>query len=427
MENTLLIISNATTIFFTLIISLTLIVPRINMKTYVLLSTVVTTVLVLPYAVDMFLNGIVPANNRMLITISIPSFLYFFLVSKYRNGKVIFAFCFGDMVMLIIGTGCGMLSTLCGGNIWVLFLGRLLLAPVAEFLILKLMRSFYQIVSEKDHSGWWLIAAISVFFYIILVYSGSNPTPIKDRPADFPLYTLYITAMVLTFAVIFRTIATQQKVIYYEQTEKLMTIQLHSFENTIKTLEQNEKKLRIIRHDLKHYQNGLFSLAQSGSREDLLDFIHNATEIVPVDETVRYCESTALNSILTFYLGLAKEADCSVQAKFQLSSALPVKDMELCMVFANAIENAIHACQKIPDFSKRKIRITCFDSPQFVLEVANTYAEDIRLDESGVPISTEKDHGYGTQSILAFAEKYHALVDYDMSGEWFKLRVLISN
>ncbi|MEY8392025.1 ATP-binding protein [Lachnospiraceae bacterium] len=427
MENILLIISNAATIFFTLIISLTLIIPRITMKKYILLSTVVTIMLVLPYAVDMYLNGIASATNKILITISIPSFLYFFLVSKYRNGKVIFAFCFGDMVMLTIGTGCGILSTLCGGNIWVLFFGRLLLAPVAEFLILKLMRSFYQIVSEKDKSGWWLIAAISVLFYIILVYSGSNPAPIKDRPADFPLYIAFIAAMGLTFVVIFRTIATQQKIIRYEQTEKLMTIQLHSFENTIKTLEQNEKKFRIIRHDLKHYENGLLSLAQNGSREDILEFINNAAEIVPIDEPVHYCESTALNSILTFYLGLAKEADCNVEIKFQLSFALPVKDIELCMVFANAIENAIHACQKISDSSKRKIRITCLDSPQFVLEVANTYAENIRLDESGVPISTEKNHGYGTQSILAFAEKYHALVDYDMNGEWFKLRVLISN
>lgn len=427
MENILLIISNAATIFFTLIISLTLIVPRINRKKYILLSTVLTVVLVLFYTVDMFLNGITTATNKILITISIPSFIYFFLVSKYRNGKVIFAFCFGDMVMLTIGTGCGILSTLCGGNIWVLFLGRLLLAPIAEFLILKLMRSFYQIVSERDNSGWWLIAAISVLFYIILVYSGSNPTPIKDRPADFPLYIAFIAAMGLTFAVIFRTIATQQKIIRYEQTEKLMTIQLRSFENTIKTLEQNEKKFRIIRHDLKHYENGLISLAQTGSREDILNFINNASEIVPIEEPVHYCESAALNSILAFYLGLAKEEECNVQVKFQLFSALPVKDIELCMVFANAIENAIHACQKIPDFSKRKIRITCLDSPQFVLEVANTYAENVRLDESGVPISTEKNHGYGTQSILAFAEKYHALVDYDITGEWFKLRMLVSN
>lgn len=425
MENTILIISNTLTIFFTLIISLTLIIPRIDMKKYIVLSIVLMGALVLIYMADMFLRGIAAASRIAFFTLSVPSFLYFFLVSKYRNGKVIFAFCFGDMMMLIIGTGCSILSTLCGGNIWILFWGRLLLASVAELLILKCMRRFYQTMAEEDKSGWWLLAVVSALFYIILTFSASTPTPIKDRPADFPLYIAYAAAMVATFAIIFRTIASQQKIIRYEQTEKMLELQLRSFENTIRSLEQNEKNLRIIRHDLRHYTNGLRSLVQNGSREDVLNFINTTAEIIPIDEPLHYCESTALNSILTFYIGLAREADCDVQTTFRLSFALPAPDTELCIVFANAIENAINACKKIPDTSERKIRITCLDSPQFVLEVANTHTESVVFDKAGIPLSTKKGHGYGTQSILAFAKKYNALVDYDLNEEWFKLRLLI--
>ncbi|MCM1089406.1 MAG: ATP-binding protein [Butyrivibrio sp.] len=427
MENTILIISNTVTIFFTFIISLTLIVPRIPMKRYVTLSVVLMGGLTLLYMADMFLRGIDAATRIMFFSLSVPSLLYFFLVSKYRNGKVIFAFCFGDMVMLMIGTGCGIASTLCGGNIWVLFWGRLLLAPAAVLLIIKCMRGFYQTVAEEDKSGWWLLAAVSAVFYIILVFAGSNPTPIKDRPADFPLYIAYAVAMALTFVIIFRTIADKQKIIRYEQTEKLLELQLRSFENTIRSLEQNEKRLRIIRHDLRHYENGLRSLVQTGSREEVLEFVNTAADIISIEEPVHYCESAALNSILLFYIGLAREAGCQVETRFQLSSALPATDTELCIVFANAIENAINACRKLSDISERRIRITCIDSPQFVLEVANTYQEGVTLDEAGIPVSKEQNHGYGTQSILAFADKYNALVDYDLNGEWFKLRVLIAD
>jgi len=427
MENSLLIFSNIYMLFFAIIISLTLIVPRISMKNYIILSSVLMGALMVVYLLCMCIAGINFANQNTLFLVSFPSCLYFFIISKYRNGQVIFAFCFGDMMTLIAGTLCGIASSFLGGNIWILFWGRILLLPIVELLIIKFMRKFYLTVTEEDKSGWWLIAAVSVFIYIILIYSGTHPTAIKDRPADVPLFIAYITAMLLTFVIIFKTIANQHKIIRYEQMEKLMALQIHSFENTIKTLEQNEQRLRIIRHDLRHYENCLRSLAQTGSREDIIDFIHTSTDILAIDEPVKYCESTALNSILMFYIGLAQEAGCSVKTKFQLASALPVKDVELCMVFANAIENAINACKKIENISERKIRITCLDSPQFVFEVANTYVESVRLDESGVPVSAKRNHGYGTQSILAFAKTHNALVDYDLSGGWFKLRVLISN
>lgn len=425
MENILLNISAAYLLFFALIISLTLIVPRISMKKYIILSSVLMGALILIYLATMLIAGHDTAVQNTLFTVSLPSFIYFLAVSKYRDGRVIFAFCFGDMMTLIIGSLSGIASTLFGGNIWILFMGRFLLMPVVELLILRYMRKFYLTVTEEDKGGWWLIAAVSVLFYIILMFSGTFPSNIKDRPADVPLHLAYIAAMLLTFAIIFKTIANQHKIIRYEQTERLMALQIHSFENTIRTLEQNDQKLRIIRHDLRHYKNGLRSLVQTGSREDVINFINTANETVQINEPVKYCESTALNSILTFYIDLAKEAGCSVQTRFQLALALPVEDVELCILFANAIENAINACKKIENESGRKIQITCLDRPQFVLEVANTYAGSVRLDETGIPVSTKKNHGYGTQSILAFAQKYNALVDYDLKEDWFKLRILI--
>lgn len=426
MENILWTVSNAYMLFFAIIISLTLIVPRMEMKKYIILSSVLMGALTFIYFTAMFIFGAGAIAPYTFFMTSVPSFIYFFIVSRYRNGKVIFAFCFGDMMTLIIGSLSGIASAMLGENIWILFWGRIIFLPIVELLILKFMRKFYITVTEEDTGGWWLIAAVSVLFYIILMFSGMNPTPIQNRPADIPLFIAYIAAMLITFVIIFKTITNQHKIIRYEQMEKLMALQLHSFENTIKTLEQNDQKLRIIRHDLKHYENALRSLIQTGSREDILDFVNSTAEIVTIAEPVKYCESAALNSILMLYIGLAKEAGCTVSTKFSLNAALPINDVELCMVFANAIENAINACKKIRDKTERTIKITCLDSPQFVLEVANTYTESVRLDKAGIPISTKKGHGYGTQSILAFAEKYDALVDYDISEAWFKLRILIS-
>lgn len=206
-----------------------------------------------------------------------------------------------------------------------------------------------------------------------------------------------------------------------------MSVQMKSFENTIKTMEINEKQLRIIRHDLRHYENNLREIVNTGDMDAVRKFVNAVPEITASIKHIKYCESIALNSVLRFYIQLANDAGCKTEAHIKIANALPVNEAELCIVFANALENAINACKKIKDFSQRKIIITFTDKAQFVFEIANTYTGKISLNEDGVPVTDKKNHGYGTQSIKAFAKKHNALLDYDIDEKWFRLRMAISS
>ncbi len=94
---------------------------------------------------------------------------------------------------------------------------------------------------------------------------------------------------------------------------------------------------------------------------------------------------------------------------------------------ANALENAFLACKRLAPDKTREIRI--FGQrrgKQYFMEVANTCDGNVAFDPAtAMPISNKDGHGIGSQSIAYFAEKNNAVLQYQLEGYWFHLRLLL--
>lgn len=100
-------------------------------------------------------------------------------------------------------------------------------------------------------------------------------------------------------------------------------------------------------------------------------------------------------------------------------------EIELSLVLANAIENALHALAALPEGEKRRLRVVCRFGESFALEIANPYAGEVLMGADGVPIASRSGHGMGMVSIRMFAEKYQALLDCSAENGVFRLRLVI--
>ena len=61
-----------------------------------------------------------------------------------------------------------------------------------------------------------------------------------------------------------------------------------------------------------------------------------------------YCESPVLDALLAYYAEQARSREIQVRIEIKLSRKLPADEDELCAVLANALKNAIHACEALP-------------------------------------------------------------------------------
>lgn len=100
-------------------------------------------------------------------------------------------------------------------------------------------------------------------------------------------------------------------------------------------------------------------------------------------------------------------------------------DIDFSIMLANSFENAVNGCIKLSDPKQREIRVTCLEENQMLYEIANTCLEEaIVFDENHFPLSQNPGHGIGTRSIIAFAQKNNAALDYQIEDGFFRLRIL---
>jgi sensor histidine kinase regulating citrate/malate metabolism len=101
-----------------------------------------------------------------------------------------------------------------------------------------------------------------------------------------------------------------------------------------------------------------------------------------------------------------------------------VDEMQLAIVVSNLLENAIHACEELPE-DERFIEIKAKYKEQLLLEISNPCDGKVPLDEEGHPYATAGDHGIGTTSVLAFVKQTDSEIRYIAEDKIFKVRMII--
>lgn len=106
-----------------------------------------------------------------------------------------------------------------------------------------------------------------------------------------------------------------------------------------------------------------------------------------------------------------------------------IDDVSLCTIFANTLDNAIEACQKISQPDKRWIRLKCryTENGYFSFKLENAKENAVTL-RRGRYISDKEDkriHGIGIASVKEVIDKYEGTLDISYDQDSFKVVILI--
>ena len=178
-------------------------------------------------------------------------------------------------------------------------------------------------------------------------------------------------------------------------------------------------------HDIKHLIAALRAEPDAQVREQWLQAME---EDIQAYEVQNKTGNRVLDTVLT-----GKSLYCQNQgiellvvADGKLLSFMDVAD--ICTVFGNALDNAIECEQKIPDKSKRIIRLVLSAQKQFLLLKVENYCPFHADFRDGLPATTKEDpsnHGFGLKSIRHTAQKYGGSITAAIEDDWFVLKMLI--
>ncbi len=152
----------------------------------------------------------VPSSVASFLCMSLPSFVLFLILSKYKDARFFVTFCFVDTVSLIIGFFSRAISLSAGSlaGIVNLIVTAALLSLIYYFASPHFAN--YRGLLEHVRTGWNLIMLSTALVYALLVFAAAYPAPLVTRIEYFPVYAL-LSLTVLSFYAVLISFLFQKK------------------------------------------------------------------------------------------------------------------------------------------------------------------------------------------------------------------------
>ena len=123
------------------------------------------------------------------------------------------------------------------------------------------------------------------------------------------------------------------------------------------------------------------------------------------------------------------ELEIRFQADFRYPKSGSYDVFDLGIILQNLLQNALEACEKVSE-GECFISLTGKQKGRFFLiEVKNSFAEEIVFGQDGLPATTKKTdapmHGIGLSNVRRTAEKYMGEMDISLEKQIFCITVMV--
>ncbi len=160
------------------------------------------------------------------------------------------------------------------------------------------------------------------------------------------------------------------------------------------------------RHDYhNHLQVMKVQIAQ-GQLEEMKSYLDDLEQNLEQVDTYVKSGNLMADAVLNSKLSIAGQKGIRVNCKAVLPDALSVEDVDLCVLLGNLLDNALEACEKIPE-EQRFLRIyMVVNRSQLYMSVQNSAREELDFNERNYISTKRGNHGLGMKRVKALADKY---------------------
>lgn len=395
---------------------------RYTKKRTVILAILGMGVLMALNGLGLVLFGFEAIGRAFLFTCTIPSFIFFYVLSVDKKFRFLLTFCLADTTCLWIMAVTNLLDYYLGGGQYVLMLvSRLIAFPLIEYCVYRFLRKPYLELQDAVDKGWGIFAGMTMIYYVLLVVVVQYPTNIVSRPDDMLVCVLVLVLMVFNYGTIFTALYRQLLLYRRQQSERLLQEQKYSLETQL----ENQQRIRRIKHDMKGYTVTLSGLLAAGKIDEATDYLKSIESMM--DAYIgQFCVNPYINAVCSYYFQKFRELGAKVDYDIRVGEErLPY--MELCQILSNGLENARDALQGLGS-EDRKVSVQMkYNKEYLLIRIKNRCRKELHVEKGTVPHSEKggKDHGFGLLTVQEAAKRLEGdMLCYTDQGQ-FILDVMV--
>ena len=420
-----LVISSLGMLVMTIVITviLNIFIPDIENDTYIIVEYV-TSALIYIYAFVFYLL----AFKEKRVIRAIESTVCFYLLTVYVStfSQLIVLYALGGTVELMDKL---FISEMGLGFEWLAIVLLGLLITLALFLIV-----FFGFYRPKKYFiigiPYRILFVVWTFLFVVIpFFPASVPATDITLSERYNLMSVMFAVgiFVLGLAVpVIMIISTAERSL--KEKNKSQEAYLAAELEYIGQYKKTQVETKAFRHDIKNNLAMTQMMLESGrtdeAREHISDMLGRVSALSP-----KYVTG---DEMLDLIISMKADKMDELNIKFTLDGVtdggLNIKPMDMCSIFANALDNAIEAASKCEDpFVTFNIKRT---DKFFVIKITNSAANKIDVGKllatNGYTSKSDKDHhGFGLMNVRRTVEDYDGILKAESEDKSFTLSIML--
>ncbi len=284
------------------------------------------------------------------------------------------------------------------------------------------MHSFHYGAMENQYMLLVFIPVLMIFImdeYINSFIYGM--VVIIDDGLESSLYTNHYQMLVmqlLGIASLFCILFAYKKLLHSFRlsTElSLLEQEEHSLNQYVEEAKARYDRTKSFRHDIKNHITVVKELLKGGKLEQAISYIEDMDDMAERMSFPCSTNNPVVDILLGNKLGIANGMGICASCSLLLPYPCGLRDMDLCIVLSNALDNAIHACKSMDEGMEKYIHVSGRMQGDFLMmEIENSFHGKGSF-----------KRGTGLSNVKAVAEKYGGAMSIETQGNVVVLHVLL--
>jgi sensor histidine kinase regulating citrate/malate metabolism len=233
--------------------------------------------------------------------------------------------------------------------------------------------------------------------------------------------------LILTFGIILFVKSVHGKE-YYMKQDSMKDEMIRVQQQYYKSLYENNDNLKRFRHDIKSQLGGLTLLLKQGNSEDAISYLEKITEQYEmIDSNIIHVGNDILDAIINHCSQMAVQKGVSLCVKGKIADIKQMNIYDLCNIFANAINNAVEACERQENIEKIvEINITDNHNTYYLQFINPATSEMYELLQKRVTAKKNvTEHGFGIMNIETAVRRSGGFMEYTYQNNKIILEIFM--
>lgn len=269
-----------------------------------------------------------------------------------------------------------------------------------------------------DLSGQWYLLLFSALLSIAVLYVVYK-NMVVSRSA---VLTISIIILVFNFMLYIFYMSMLDRFLYERENLELKQ-QMNIYEQQIRSDIENNRKIRTIKHDMKHHIREINDLLIKDRVQQAKDYLQQMSDEIISAQNIYNTGNEAFDGILNFYAEKYMNKGLELVVSVVIPENLKINIYDVNIILGNLLDNAL---ENAIDNSKVSLNIK-YTAGMIHISMSNLYDGGIKK-EDGHIISKKGDkdnHGYGLNNIKRIVDKYDGSMIEEYENGQFEIAIII--